>query len=267
MYQEHWGLDDTPFKARLDPRFFYESPIHEEALARLHFLVEQGRRLGLLMGGPGSGKSLLLEVFAQAMRKAGSPVANLSLLGLEPPEFLWSLAGALGQSPERDLALPLLWRMVTDRLAEFRYQQLHTVILLDDADRAKPEVLIQIARLAQVDLSPESQLTIVIAGRPQQIGRLGDALLERVELRIDLDSWQPDDTEHYVETVLAQAGRKTPVFAPPALHRLHELAQGVPRRISQLADLALLAGAGRSLNQIDVDTVESVYHELGVIQV
>lgn len=267
MYQAHWGLDDTPFRNRLDSRFFYQSPTHEEALARLHFLVEQGRRLGLLMGGQGSGKSLLLEVFAQEVRRAGNTVASLSLLGVEPAEFLWLLAGGLGLNPGRDLAVPLLWRMLADRIAEFRYQQLCALILLDDADRAKPEVLTQVARLAQIDLSPESQMTIVLAARPERIGRLGDELLERAELRIDLDPWQPDDTENYLKTVLAQAGRKDPVFAPPAVAKLHELSHGIPRRISQLADLALLAGAGRNLAKIDVETVESVYHELGVIQV
>jgi len=267
MYQAHWGLDQSPFQTRLDPRFFYQSPTHDEALARLYFLVEQGRRLGLLMGAQGSGKSLLLEVFADQMRKSGSPVARLSLLGVDAAEFLWALAGELGLHPDRDLPLHALWRLLIDRIVEYRYQQMKTIILLDDADRAAPEVLTQVARLAQVDLSTDSQLTIVVAGRPEKIGRLGDSLLERAELRIDLDLWQPGDTEDFVRTSLAQAGRREPVFAPSAITRLHELAQGIPRRISQLADLALLAGAGQNLDRIDVETVESVYHELGVIQV
>jgi general secretion pathway protein A len=266
MYQAHWGLNDTPFKTRLDRRFFYQSPTHEEALARLHFLVEQERRLGLLMGGDGEGKSFVLEIFAEEMRKAGHAVANFNLLGVLPAEFLWLLASALLLNPERELPIPLLWRMVTDRLAEYRYQQQKVVVLLDDADRATPEVLTQVARLAQVDLSPDSQLTIVLAGRPRHIGRLSESLLERAELRIDLEPWQPGDTEDFLNHSLAQAGRNEPVFASPAVARLHELAQGIPRRISQLADLALLAGAGRNLDQIDVDTVDSVYHELGVVQ-
>ena len=71
MYQSHWGLRESPFRNCLDPQSFYQSPTHEEALARLHFLVEQHRRLGLLLGPAGSGKSLLLEVFAAATRRRG----------------------------------------------------------------------------------------------------------------------------------------------------------------------------------------------------
>jgi type II secretory pathway predicted ATPase ExeA len=75
MYQAHWGLDDAPFRTRLDRRFFYESPTHEEALARLHFLVDERRRLGLLLGSHGSGKSTVLEFFSDEIRRRGRPGA------------------------------------------------------------------------------------------------------------------------------------------------------------------------------------------------
>jgi len=267
MYQSHWGLDETPFRTRLDPRFFYHSPTHEEALARLSFLVEQRRRLGLLIGEHGSGKSLLLEVFAAETRDRGRPVATVNLLGVEGAEFLWILATRFGLNPDHSAAAPSLWRLVTDRIVEYRYQELETVVLLDDADQASEAVLMQVARLTQLDPSADSRLTIVLAGRQERIGRLGNTLLERAELRIDLAPWEPGDTENFLKTALAQAGRKTPLFAQPAVARLHELGQGMPRRISQLADLALLAGAGQDLEQIDADTIESVYHELGVVEV
>ena len=267
MYHSHWGLDETPFRTPLDPRFFHESPTHEEALARLHFLVDYRRRLGLLIGPQGSGKSLLLEVFAGQLRERGLPVAKLGLLGVDRLEMLWLLAGELDLNPGGELSFPRLWRAITDRLTEYRYQQLDTVVLLDDADRAAKPVLTEVARLVQFDCSPESRLTIVLAGRPTQAARLGDALLERAELRIDVEPWKPDETEEYVRASLARAGRESPVFDTAALERLHQLGEGIPRRIIQLADLALVAGAGRSLERIDADTVESVYRELGVIEV
>jgi type II secretory pathway predicted ATPase ExeA len=267
MYQSHWGLDETPFHTQLDPRFFYQSPTHEEALARLHFLVEYRRRLGLLIGPQGSGKSLLLEVFAGELRREGVPVARVNLLGLDRVEMLWLLAGELGINPRRDTPPPALWRSVTDRITGHRYQQLDTVLLFDEADRATEDVLSQVARLAQFDCSPEARVTIVLAGCLERISRFGDSLLERAELRIDVAPWEPTDTQGYVQASLERAGRKAPVFDPPAIERLHQLAEGIPRRITQLADLALLAGAGRNLQQIDADTIDSVYNELGVVDV
>ena len=96
MYQAHWGLQESPFRGDLDPKSFYPSPTHEEALARLNFLVEQHHRLGLLIGPAGSGKSLLFEVFAQQLRRQGRSVAKLSLLDVEPAEMLSLLASRVG---------------------------------------------------------------------------------------------------------------------------------------------------------------------------
>jgi type II secretory pathway predicted ATPase ExeA len=267
MYHSHWGLDEAPFRTGLDPRFFYQSPTHEEALARLHFLVDYGRRLGLLIGEPGSGKSFLLEMFAGELGERGLPVAKVNLMGVDRSEMLWLIAGELGLNPNCELTFPSLWRLVTDRLKEYRYQKMDTVLLLDDADRASEEVLVQVVRLAQFDRSPEAQLTMVASGCPGRIGGLGESLLEQAELRIDVSPWEPSDTEGYLQASLARAGRQSALFADPAVERLHELGEGIPRRINHLADLSLLAGAGRELEEIDVDTVESVFRELGVIEV
>ena len=159
-----------------------------------------------------------------------------------------------------------LWRLIKDRIAEHRYERVPTVLLVDDADCAGRDVLAQLTRLVKIDPGPDSLLTVVLAGQPNRIGRLGTGLLELAELRIDLEPWEPADTGRFIEAALEKSGRKAPVFAEPAVERLHELAQGVPRRVSQLADLALVAGAGRRLDAIDADTVESVCQELGVIE-
>ena len=123
MYASHWGLRESPFRNCTDPHCFYQSPTHEEALARLHFLVEQHRRLGLLLGPEGSGKSFLLEVFAGQFRRSGRPAAKVNLLAIEPAELLWLVALELGLNPDPGSPTAALWRMVTDRLLENRYQQ------------------------------------------------------------------------------------------------------------------------------------------------
>jgi type II secretory pathway predicted ATPase ExeA len=264
MYQEYWGLRESPFRGLLDPKFFYQSPTHEEALARLHFLIYQHRRLGLLVGPSGSGKSLLLEVFMAQLRRTAMPVAKVSLLGVEPAEMLWLLASEWGLNLEPTQSLTAMWRAVADRLIEYRYQQLDSVVLLDDVDQADPAVLQQVLRLANFDPLPETRLSVILAGRNDGMAKLDPNLLELAELRIEVEPWEPSDTEHYVETSLAQVGRQSPVFDEPAVARLHELSHGIPRRVSQLADLSLLAGAGANLQHIDVGTVNSVCQELAM---
>ncbi len=264
MYQSHWGLQAQPFGDARRGGAFYQSPTHEEALARLYFLVEQRRRLGLLLGAPGSGKSLLLSVFAHELRQAGGHVAATQLQGLEPVELLWELAVQLGLNPPAPTSVPELWRMLNDRLAEHRFQQWSTVILLDDADQAAPRVLDQVLRLDRQASATGSELTLVLTARPDRVMHLGVAFTELTDLRIDLTPWDLDETEGYLRSALEQAGCRRAVFDPEAVARLHELTGGIPRRVSRLADLALLAGAGQGLEHIDAEVVQSVYRELEV---
>ncbi|MBI3465409.1 MAG: AAA family ATPase [Planctomycetes bacterium] len=266
MYLAHWGLNAAPFRNCLDPRRFFLAPTHDEALARLDFLAEQRRRLGLLFGRSGCGKSLVLEVFARQLRRSGCTAARLSLLGMDRDEFLWATAGALGMNPDPEMARGLLWSAIADRLTEFRLQRQRTVLLLDDVQTAPSEVIQQVARLVQNDPTPESGLTVVLACHADQADRLGRRLLELAELRVDLEPWSADDTANYLQASLRQAGREAPVFDSSAAARIHDLADGVPRRVNQLADMALLAAAGQELEHIDGPMIDEVFQELAVVE-
>lgn len=264
MHAEYWGLRESPFRAWLDPRFYHESATHDEALSRLKFLIEHRRRLGLLLGGRGSGKSLTLAVLGRDLRRQACAVALVNLLGLDTRELLWSLATELGAHPREDAPLFSLWRMLGDFLSEQRLLGAPTVLLLDDADHVAPEVLTNLVRLLALDSSPDARLTMILAAGRTSASRLGSRLLELSELRIELERWEETDTVAYLTESLDKAGRQTPVFEPRAAARLHELTRGVPRQVRQLAELALVAGAGEELVTIDEPTIDAVYQELSV---
>ena len=262
MYRSHWGLAQTPFGSRPNPTFFYQSPGVEEALARLQFLVDENRRVGLVLAEPGGGKSVLLYVLADELRRPGRQVAIVNLLGLTPQELLWQLAAQWGLALDDDASLGQLWRAIADHLVENRCQKIDTIVLLDDGDEASPDVLDTIGRLAMLEPSREARLTIIVAAKPNRVAKLGGRLLELAELRVELDAWEPVDTQSYVESALKLAGGAVGTFDPDAVRRLHELTHGVPRRVNQLADLALLAAAGRKLTRVDADTVADASEEL-----
>src|SRR5688572_23173515 len=172
MYQAHWGLHESPFAGGLDRAKFYRSPTHDEALARLHFLVDEQRRLGLLLGAAGSGKSLVLEVLAHELGREGKELVRINLLALSEHEFLWQLAEGLGRFHCRGESAHGLWRGIGDTLTERRCQQLSTVVMLDDADEAPVEVLEHVVRLAQHDATGRSGLTIVLTAATHRTSRL-----------------------------------------------------------------------------------------------
>jgi len=256
------------------PVGFFASPVHEEALARLQFLADQHQRLGLLVGPSGSGKSLLLDQFARELTRSGAAAAVVNLLGVEPAEMLCRLGARLGLWLEPSQTPAVLWRRLDDRLAEFHYERRPVVLLLDDVPEAAPAVQQQVVRLALAQPSgarsarqtagqtAHEVLSLVVAGRDDQLGRLHPRLLELAELRIELEPWQEEDTSRFVASRVQHAAGEAAVFEPSALARLHELSGGIPRRVSRLAELALVACRGQQLKRIDETVIEAVHREL-----
>ena len=264
MYESHWGLKNSPFRGTVDPDSFYASPTHDEALARLHYLVENNRKLGILLGESGSGKTLLLQVFAHELKRQSGQVAYINLLGIDDDELLSVLARELRIHIADADGRAQLWRKVRDRLAANRYEQTNTVVLFDDAGESSAEVLQQVLRLLQNDTLPNSRLSVVLSSTPKNVSRLGPRLLDLAQLRVEVESWDVDDIFEFLQSSIAKAGGDKPLFDQQATQRLHQLTHGIPRRVSQLAELALLAGAGQGIDSIDDQTVDEVYQELSV---
>ncbi len=207
----------------------------------------------------------MLEVFAERIYHDGGEVARVNLLGSDGHEMLWSLAAQFGLNPATNEPVFVLWRQLADFLVQSRYENRQLLITCDDVDAAPSEALDYVQRLIQFDAHRHGRLTVVLATSDAGLAKLPLPLLELAELAITIESWEASDTARYIEFALQQAGCKRTVFTSAGIKRLHELASGVPLRIKQLADLALLAGAGLELRQIDAETVSDACHELGVI--
>jgi type II secretory pathway predicted ATPase ExeA len=264
MYQQYWGFRQPPFNLGHDGQGYFKSPAQVEALARLTFLVNDQHRLGLLVGPSGIGKSVLLDAFGRRQRMRGHQVARINLLGMQYDEFIWHLAGELGETPRQSDTLGELWRRIQDRLLVNRYQQVTTVMLFDDADEAEQDVLTAITRLAIWPPAAEAQITIVVTCDDCRIELVGRRLLELSELRIELGAWEHYDTAEFLNQILANAGREAPVFDADAIEKIHEISAGIPRRICQVGAMSLVAGAGYGLETIDAETIVDVVSELSV---
>jgi type II secretory pathway predicted ATPase ExeA len=262
MQLDHWGLERQPFPTSLDADQCYPSASHEEALNRIEYLVEARRRLGVVLGEPGVGKSLALRGAARRLTRKGQTVVLVNAMGMSARELFWQVAVGLGAAPREDADVARLWRVVADRVVENRLEHLNTALLVDDAGQAGPDLVNQFVRLGRLDPTPAARWTIVLAATREQAARWNPSLRELADLRIDLRPWSEEDTIGYLQTALVDAGRFDPIFDDEALHEIFELAEGVPRRVARLADFALLAGAVGQMEMIDAATVSEAHEEL-----
>jgi general secretion pathway protein A len=261
MYLAHWGLERSPFAPGTRAPLFYEGESQAEALARLRFVVQNGRRLALVVGPPGVGRSVLLRRFAEQIRREGRPVTCAGLAGTSGSELLWQVAAqfSLGPLPSDD-AVALL-----NRVAAFadslRWQREHATLLLDDAEQAGPDVRALMLRLLALG-GNDSRLTFVLATTPAEAWRLGRELLDAADLRIELEPWSEVETVGYVQHALVEAGCERPAFDDEALAVLSTLTGGVPRHVNRLADHALLCAAADGLETVDAAIIEAAHDAL-----
>ena len=246
-------------KAAMDR--FFQSATHDEALARMQYLFQQRRRVGMLLGDPGSGKSLMLSVFAQQCRREGAVVVQQNLTAVGADEFPVLLARGLGASSTLGRDMPNTWSAVADRLAEYRYQRTAVVVLLDDADRASRTVLDQVVRLIHIDGSTNSPTTVILASQRTGLAQIPRSLTDRVELRIELDAWDAEEIAAYVASQLTGGEN----FSLKAVQRIQALSEGVPARVSRLAELAMVAAAAEQSELVDEAAVEAVYQQLTLL--
>lgn len=264
MPSSTWSGSDAPFSTNLDPRRFFPGASQHEALLRLHFLVDNHRRLGLLVGPHGCGKSMVLEVLHRQLRQQGRQVIATNVMGVDSCEFQWKVAAGLGANPRMDAWPRELWREIDDRIVSNRYQHTDTILLVDDTEEAETEVLTSLARLAQIDLNDESRFTIVLAADTTRSHLIGRRLQELCELRVELEPWDAEETRKFLCTALNTADIDSSLFTAGAVERLFDLTGGVPRRVTQLAQLSLVAATVQDLAEIDEQTLEAVQLELSV---
>lgn len=264
MYERYWGLNGSPFQARNDLRWFVETPAHEEALARLSFLVEQRRRFGLLKGSAGTGKTLILKAVQHDCKRLGDEVVEVNLFGLDQHELLWQLVVGLRLSPKDNATRWWLWQAVCDHLHSMQMGRRGTVFLFDHLDQADPECWSLIERVLHVE-GVQNSLTILAASRDTfDLTQIPD-LNQHSDLRIELPLLSRHETATFVGELLGKAGCRRSIFSTAALDELFRLCHGEARAIVRLCDLALAAAAHQELDLIDVRCLRSASGELPVV--
>ena len=263
MYTSYWQLSGTPFENAGDGRWFAETAIHGEVMARLEFLVEHRRRFGLLRGAEGTGKSTILQqLLRQRKRIQQEETAFVDLTGLESHELLWHLAAGLHLGPN-DAETPLqLWRSLEDALNGLRYAGRQTVFLFDHFDPMQQDVLQVVERLQHLDSALAGWTTTIIAVRNGRSLERMNSLVELSDFRIELNPLDQTQTSVYIQELLTQAGAQQQIFEEAAFAQIHQYAEGIPREINRICDFVLLAAMQEQRQTIDVEMVSTVADEL-----
>jgi len=266
MYEEYWQLKEKPFENTPDPRFFYHSAQHEEALMRLMYAVREHKGSAMLSGDYGGGKTLLSRVVLGKLLQEEDKfrvalVINPAIPALELlNEIVYQLGG---DSAIQDKKVNVL-RNLNEILYKTAQDNKHTVVIIDEAQAIEDEVVFEELRLLlNFQLNERFLLTLLLLGQPelrQKIEKLPQ-LKQRLALRYHLTTLTAAETRKYIDHRCTVAGRNTPLFSDRAYELIYEYSKGVPRQINNLCDLSLVIGMGEKAALIEEKIIQEIIHD------
>src|SRR4051794_38649704 len=260
MYAPYFGMTHEPFSIAPDPRYLFMSERHREALAHLLYGLGGGGGFVLLTGEIGTGKTTVCRCFLEQIPETCN-VAYIFNPKLTVIELLQSICDEFHVPvPRREGGQPTV-KDYLDPLNAFLLQAhaegRNNVLIIDEAQNLSADVLEQLRLLTNLETSERKLLQIILIGQPELRTMLARPELEqlgqRVIARYHLDSLSMDETEVYIRHRLFVAGATVvSPFAHNTIKLIHQLTQGIPRRINLLCDRALLgayAGNRRDVNR------------------
>lgn len=283
MYETYWNLKKKPFEIGNDPAFYYPAQSHQAVLLKLRYLLENRRGNGLLLGEPGSGKSLLVAMLAELRRKGSSlgPLIEINMPQFSPQDFLFYLAEKLESLPTPNLKSvgdgerfsfpaeeqPPVYKAfsVIERiLKRLANEKQKPVLVLEGAERIRdPEVWSVLKSLIGLEYRGNPLLTLLLTASETKLARPIPFVEDYLEAVAELHPFDESETAGYVAHRLEKAeAKRTEIFTPKGLETIHRLTDGVPRKINRLCDLALLVGFAEQLSRIDDEVIVNLNNEL-----
>jgi type II secretory pathway predicted ATPase ExeA len=246
----HFGLSKLPFRKNVSAADMFQSRAQLTLLHGLGYFLDI-RGIALVTGQSGVGKSITLRRFVQELDEDRFRPVHLPIAPTTPIGFLRTLNRALGL-PMRAHAADLFTQAQQHLCAD---QGPHTLLILDDAEGCKPELLDLLRRLTAHGLDGEDRFSILVSGTDDLLLTLRAPGLEPLRSRVTyaqvLRPFQVDDTHTYVAWQLQKADARKNLFSDEAVRILFQASGGRPRRVNQLALQALVAAAVHGREQVD----------------
>jgi len=264
MYKAYWKLREKPFENTPDPRFIYFSRKHEEALSRMLYAVRERKGAAVLTGEYGSGKTLLSRVLLQELSSAQYESAIIFNPRLPALELIKEIANQLSDDTPSLLSKADVIHHINEILYRKENENKHTVVIIDEAQSILDEASFEELRLLlNFQLNDKFLLTIFLLGQPELKGTINNLpqLKERITVRYNLTALSEEDTKKYIQHRLKLAGSED-IFQDDAHGEIYRFSGGIPRKINNICDMALLVGCGEGQAVISKKIIKEVACDL-----
>ena len=261
----YYSMKSNPFQK--DSNVTLDLIDFKEMTFRLNYLKDT-KGIGLFTGVSGSGKTYTLKQFVDNLNPQLYKVCYLSMSNLTTMDFYRALSIELNLETEsRKITM---FHNIRERISGlYEKQGVTPVIILDEAQHLKSEVLQDLIMLLNFDMDTVNKCVVVLTGLPSLNTTLSRAVMEPLRQRIvsnyQIVGIEPQEISMYIEKKLASVGRGDPLFTESAINALTSNCQGSIRRLNLLLTHSLNIGILKKLQSLSEDIIFEATQEMSII--
>jgi general secretion pathway protein A len=264
------GFSKAPFRITPDTEFLVPHQQHREAIGHLLFGLGSGN-FTLLTGNVGLGKTMLCRYVMRHL-----PANTRTAYVFNPQQGYAELLSAIlhdltGLVPPRTASSAQLHDRLFRVLAQLAGDGTRVALIIDEAHCLRPELLEGLRLLSNLETEKRKLLSLLLVGQNEleQTLRLPGmrALRQRISVWYRLRPFTSGESADYIRHRLRLAHSAGDFrITGLACHIAHRYAQGVPRRLNQICDRALLAAFSKGRSRVGARLMRHAAREVTALE-
>ena len=263
MYCDFFGLKTAPFRVTPDTSLFYAGGEREALLNAIVYAISHGDGMVKVVGEVGSGKTMLTRMLEKSLPESIT-IIYLPNPSLAAKDLVFAIGHELGLELEQNQTKTHALVAIQKKLLEIHARNQRVVVFIDEAQCMPLDTLEELRLLTNLETETDKLLQLVLFGQPELDDHLSHPSVRQIKERIIhnlyLKPFSQAEVAEYLAFRLHKAGYNgSPLFSSSALKALAKYSDGLPRRLSILADKSMLAAFAAQLRTVSVKQVHIAY--------
>jgi type II secretory pathway predicted ATPase ExeA len=268
MYESHFGLRRRPFRAIPDSGFYYPASGHERAFAQLRQALADDEGLALLIGEPGTGKTLLAHCLLDQLDEKTATAFLTNSHFQDRAGLLQAILYDLSV-PYEGLGEQQLRLALTDFLLKNYQSGRRALLLVDEAQNLTPDLLEELRLQANLEGDQGKAVQIVLLAQPEIEALLNLPGLAVVRQRLAVEArLEPlglhEAADYLIHQLRAAGGKPEDLMSDEAIAILARGTRGIPRLLNRAAHQAFTLAFTAEAKQVDAEAALEALSVLGL---
>jgi len=263
-YRSYFGFSREPFAQDIPTDKLFPTPGLKSTSERCLFAIHLGA-VCVITGEVGAGKSTTLRYISSKLHPSSHRLIPVIASTGSTLEVLRQICSAL-DADSRSNSIAKITKTIRTLILETAQRKQNPVLMIDEANLLRLEVLAQLQTLGQFDHDSKPILPIILTGQSNLLDKLmyhtSRPIASRVVARSHLEGLDHTQMAGYLKHHQEIAGVKNQLFADEAILAIHQGSGGLLRRANNLARGALIAATKEKSQIVSAEHVRVASTEI-----